>query len=102
MSADQFFQVVLLPQGEFARFLRADTQEREQLLEKLFSTYRFADVERWVRDRRPAPFRGLETRRAGAMRLVARVARAAGDEPPEDHSADGEWLDLVASRLGEA
>src|ERR1043165_6022435 len=31
MSADQFFQVVLLPQGEFARFLRADTQEREQL-----------------------------------------------------------------------
>ncbi|TAL20210.1 MAG: SMC family ATPase, partial [Frankiales bacterium] len=28
MSADQFFQVVLLPQGEFARFLRADSRER--------------------------------------------------------------------------
>ncbi|ALG06615.1 AAA family ATPase [Kibdelosporangium phytohabitans] len=102
MSAEQFFQVVLLPQGEFARFLRADTQEREQLLEKLFSTYRFADVERWFRDRRTECFRDLESRRAGAMRLVARVAQAAGDEPPEDQSADGEWLDLVAARLGEA
>lgn len=45
MSADQFFQVVLLPQGEFARFLRSDTAEREQLLERLFDTGRFADIE---------------------------------------------------------
>src|SRR5207237_706760 len=42
MSKEQFFQVVLLPQGEFARFLRADTAEREQLLERLFGTERFA------------------------------------------------------------
>ena len=28
MSADQFFQVVLLPQGEFAKFLRAESDER--------------------------------------------------------------------------
>src|SRR5882757_1790812 len=33
MTKDQFFQVVLLPQGEFARFLRAETGEREKLLE---------------------------------------------------------------------
>lgn len=45
MSADQFFQVVLLPQGEFARFLRADTADRETLLERLFDTQRFADIE---------------------------------------------------------
>jgi exonuclease SbcC len=102
MSAEQFFQVVLLPQGEFARFLRADTQEREQLLEKLFKTYRFADVERWFRDRRTERGRDLEARQAGAMRLVARVAQAAGEEPPEDHSADDEWLGVVASRLREA
>ena len=27
MSADQFFQVVLLPQGDFARFLRASSED---------------------------------------------------------------------------
>ena len=47
MSADQFFQVVLLPQGDFARFLRADTVERGDLLERLFDTGRFGRIEEW-------------------------------------------------------
>jgi exonuclease SbcC len=102
MSAEQFFQVVLLPQGEFARFLRADTTEREHLLEKLFGTDRFAEVERWFRDRRTARYRVLEGKRAGAMRLVARVAQAAGEEPPEDQSANEDWLGVIAERLGSA
>ncbi|HEX5145889.1 MAG TPA: SMC family ATPase, partial [Conexibacter sp.] len=48
MSCDQFCQVVLLPQGEFARFLRADSGERQALLERLFGTDRFARVEQWL------------------------------------------------------
>jgi len=83
MSADQFFQVVLLPQGEFARFLRADTTEREQLLERLFGTRRFADVERWFRDARTARGRELERSRQGLRDVVARLAQAARAEPPE-------------------
>jgi exonuclease SbcC len=47
MSAEQFFQVVLLPQGQFARFLHASAQDKEALLQKLFSTDRFRAVERW-------------------------------------------------------
>ena len=35
MSADQFFQVVLLPQGEFAKFLHADAGDRAKLLQRL-------------------------------------------------------------------
>ncbi|TCP56274.1 exonuclease SbcC [Tamaricihabitans halophyticus] len=90
MSAEQFFQVVLLPQGEFARFLRADTAEREQLLERLFDTGRFAEVEQWFRDRRTERGRQLETRRQAARELLARLAQAAGMELPEEVSAD--WL----------
>ncbi|WP_257135192.1 SMC family ATPase, partial [Streptomyces sp. wa1063] len=36
MSRDQFCQVVLLPQGDFARFLRADAEARGKLLGRLF------------------------------------------------------------------
>ena len=53
MSADQFFQVVLLPQGDFARFLRADTAERGDLLERLFDTGRFGRIEDWFADCAP-------------------------------------------------
>ncbi|SDK94851.1 exonuclease SbcC [Lentzea albidocapillata subsp. violacea] len=98
MSYEQFFQVVLLPQGEFARFLRSDTAEREVLLEKLFGTERFLDVEKWFRDRRVAAGRVLEERRKGADELMHRVAEAAGGEP----SCEPGWLESVLERLSAA
>lgn len=96
MSKDQFFQVVLLPQNDFARFLIAETAEREKLLEKLFGTQHFALVERWFRDRRTERGRQLETARRTELQLVARLAQAAGEETPED--ADESWLAAVAAR----
>jgi exonuclease SbcC len=106
MTAEQFFQVVLLPQGEFARFLRSDTAEREQLLERLFGTQRFADVERWFRDTRQSRHHEVEEGRKRVREFVARVAQAAGDEPPtDDGPADDqpgeEWLEAVRARLAE-
>ncbi|WP_414635692.1 AAA family ATPase, partial [Actinophytocola sp.] len=98
MSKDQFFQVVLLPQGEFARFLRAETSERERLLERLFGTQHFAGVESWFRERRTRRGRELDGRRVAVRELVARVAQVAGDEPPED-GADESWLAAAVERI---
>src|SRR5919109_1743171 len=42
LSASQFQQVVVLPQGEFQRALRAGPKERGELLSTLFRTGRFA------------------------------------------------------------
>ncbi|GAA4546411.1 SMC family ATPase [Amycolatopsis samaneae] len=93
MTSHQFFQVVLLPQGEFARFLRSDTTEREKLLERLFGTERFSDVERWFADLRAERGRALQERQQSVRELVARYAQAAQQEPPEDgHAA---WVDDV-------
>ena len=52
MGLEQFIKVVLLPQGDFAAFLRASPEDRRSLLEKLFDTKRFADVETWFAERR--------------------------------------------------
>ncbi|HJQ48500.1 MAG TPA: SMC family ATPase [Amycolatopsis sp.] len=97
MNHEQFFQVVLLPQGEFARFLRADTDERERLLEKLFGTKRFGDVEGWFRDRRTDCRRALDGRRQELREWTARFAQVAGEEPPEDDVPG--WVDEVSKRL---
>ncbi|MFE2100127.1 AAA family ATPase [Streptomyces sp. NPDC059468] len=85
MSREQFCQVVLLPQGDFARFLRADAEARGRLLGRLFDTQRFADVEKRLAERR----RTTEARvREGDAALLAdahRMQQAAGDamELPE-------------------
>ncbi len=52
MHLDQFAQVVLLPQGEFAAFLRAKPDERSEVLQRLFDISRFSDVETYLVDRR--------------------------------------------------
>jgi exonuclease SbcC len=83
MSAEQFFQVVLLPQGEFARFLRADAKDKEALLQKLFGTDRFRKVEDWLADRRRATEKDVAAARETVDRLVAQIAQAAGAEVPE-------------------
>ncbi|WNV82365.1 SMC family ATPase [Umezawaea sp. Da 62-37] len=100
MNAEQFFQVVLLPQGEFAKFLRADTGEREKLLEKLFGTQRFLDVENWFRERRTVAGRELEAHRQDTRGLVERISEAAGEDVPE--IGDDEWLSSVLKLLGES
>ncbi len=46
LDANQFSQVVLLPQGEFRKLLLADTQERERLLARLFGAGIYEEIER--------------------------------------------------------
>ncbi|MEU6473139.1 SMC family ATPase [Streptomyces massasporeus] len=90
MSREQFCQVVLLPQGDFARFLRADAEARGKLLGRLFDTRRFADVEKRLAERR----RTTETQvRDGDAELLAdahRMQQAAGDAMELPELAPGE------------
>ena len=84
MSAEQFYSVVLLPQGDFARFLRAGSDERAALLERLFGTDRFRSVEHWLAERRRSTAAARDTARDAVARLAARVAQVAGVDEPDD------------------
>ncbi|MDX6352794.1 MAG: repair protein SbcC/Rad50 [Streptomyces sp.] len=86
MSKEQFCQVVLLPQGEFAGFLRAGATERAALLGRLFDTRRFKAVEDWLRDRRRAAEQHIRTGDQDLVNLAHRMQQEAGEgaEPPAD------------------
>ena len=91
MSADQFFQVVLLPQGEFARFLRADTAERGDLLERLFDTERFGRIEDWFAAARRTAGQRLRECDDRIREMAARVAEAARVEAAARPPMTGGW-----------
>jgi len=84
MSAEQFFQVVLLPQGQFAQFLHAKAQEKEALLQQLFGTDRFSRVEDWLADRRRVTDKEVATAREDVDRRMHRIAQVAGTEVPDE------------------
>ncbi|MFC9909632.1 AAA family ATPase [Streptomyces sp. NPDC127197] len=85
MSREQFCQVVLLPQGDFARFLRADAEARGRLLGRLFDTHRFAEVEKRLAERRRATEAGVRDGDAALLAEAHRMQQAAADsmELPE-------------------
>ncbi|GAB90011.1 AAA family ATPase [Gordonia rhizosphera] len=87
MSAEQFFQVVLLPQGEFARFLRATSEEREGLLERLFDTARFGDVEDWLRNQARVSATVLDDKVAAVDRIAGQITALGGDETADPDMA---------------
>ena len=83
MSADQFFQVVLLPQGEFARFLHADAGDRAKLLQRLFGTDRFHAVEDWLARRRKATADEVREAEAGSPGCSPGSPRPPASAPPD-------------------
>ncbi|MFJ8074023.1 AAA family ATPase [Streptomyces sp. NPDC096176] len=78
MSREQFCQVVLLPQGDFARFLRADAEARGKLLGRLFDTRRFAAVEDRLAELRRAVEQQVKAGDEQLLAIAHRIEQAAG------------------------
>ncbi|MEZ0072524.1 AAA family ATPase [Planotetraspora sp. GP83] len=102
MNADQFWQVAMLPQGEFARFLRADGDDRRKLLERLFSVKLFTDVEKWLAERRTVTGRERQELRQRVDSVVDRMRGAAGDELPVPDDEPEAVLTLAGAALDRA
>ncbi|MCW2865813.1 MAG: sbcC, partial [Marmoricola sp.] len=104
MTCTQFTQVVLLPQGRFQAFLRAGSSERHAVLQRLFRTSRYEDVERWLAERRvdlSRRSRGHHERCADVVSRLTEVATggAAGDTagdagPDDEHGGPAGATDL--------
>lgn len=48
LNANQFQQVILLAQGEFAEFLKAKTEDRREILSKIFNTAKYARLTEYL------------------------------------------------------
>lgn len=84
-EADQFRQVIMLPQGKFRELLTADSKNREKILEALFAT----EIYKRLQDRLSTSARELETQ--------AKAADARRKTLLEQ--ADAESEDAIASRI---
>ena len=91
MTCSQFTQVAMLPQGRFQAFLRASSSERHAVLQRLFRTRRFEDVERWLVDRRVDLARRSRADHDRCSGVLARLQEAGGVVPAD---ADGTTWDL--------
>jgi exonuclease SbcC len=78
LNLEQFTQVMLLPQGAFARFLRARDDDRRELLTKLFGTQLYDRVTAELDRRRYHAARLREEAAQAVSAAVSAAAEAAG------------------------
>lgn len=79
-QARQFRQLMVLPQGEFRRFLVADSKERKQILETLFKTEQYSYIEEALDARAKALRKQYdETKSRYQLQRESVVAENAGD-----------------------
>ena len=110
MDREQFTRVVMLPQGDFAAFLRSKAADRLDLLQKLFGTQRFEALEQEL-SRQSAAAREDVAVLSGQLGLLASRAEteAAPLQLPEEGAPAADdvprrlaWLqDSAALRLAE-
>lgn len=83
MDRDQFTRVVMLPQGDFAAFLRSKPSDRLELLQSLFGTQRFEAVEQELA-RRAADARTEVAGLNNQLDLLLAQARSEAIPPEQD------------------
>lgn len=83
MTLTQFTQVALLPQGRFQTFLRASSTERHAVLQRLFRTRRFDDVEHWLAEQRRSTGREAGAALERCAQVLERLCEAAAVELPD-------------------
>lgn len=54
LTKEQFSQIVMLPQGEFRKLLTSDTENKEEILRRIFRTHLFKFVAEYLNEKRKA------------------------------------------------
>lgn len=106
MDREQFTRVVMLPQGDFAAFLRSKATDRLELLQKLFGTQRFEALEQELLALSQAARNDVSRLNAELELLSARAEADASPLALEDSGVDGQadpagriaWLQAEAAR----
>jgi exonuclease SbcC len=82
-DADQFRQVVMLPQGRFRELLSADSKKREDIMQALFATRRYAAIEERLKERKRTVQTGIEDARKLSAETLLRAGVAGAEELSE-------------------
>ncbi|BAS17418.1 nuclease SbcCD subunit C [Arthrobacter sp. Hiyo8] len=98
MDREQFTRVVMLPQGDFAAFLRSKASDRLDLLQKLFGTQRFEAIEQQLALQANAARAEVQDNQNG-LKLLAQRAESEFAQLGIDEAADPD-LDDAGSNAG--
>ncbi len=98
LTKKQFVQTVVLPQGEFAAFLRASGEERRAILQSIFQTQLYDDIAQTLVAGRKAARNDAESATALIHTAVKLFVAAGGDEIEAESFAEVDDFAALAAQ----
>jgi len=98
LTADQFLQTVVLPQGQFATFLRAKTVERAEILKKIFGTRLYERVAELLKE----DARAARAAKDAATAALRETLVAIDAQVMLDAEAKQQMLELIHNNLDDS
>ncbi|PLT32518.1 AAA family ATPase [Bacillus sp. V5-8f] len=86
IDANQFRQILMIPQGEFRKLLTSDSKEKEQILQKLFHTELYKRIEEKLKEQ------ATELRKLSEKSMADRIALMKEIKPGENEELKAELL----------
>lgn len=99
LTKAQFTQTVVLPQGQFATFLKAAPEERRTILQDIFGTELFERVQAELRLRARDAEQAIDTATTQLLAATGGLATAVGLDEQAAAALTGPAADLDADRL---
>ncbi|WP_028045982.1 AAA family ATPase [Cellulomonas sp. URHE0023] len=97
LDRTQFVQTIVLPQGEFAHFLRAKPEDRKDLLQKIFGTEVYERLQKRLAEMRRESDRGTDEARVALRSGAAQLVGAARLSPEEGTAVRSAVEDAMTS-----
>jgi exonuclease SbcC len=84
MGREQFSQLVVLPQGDFAAFLHASSEKRQEILESIFRTHFYKDMEKYFESRRKEHLEEIKSLNFDIRRHAQNLEQEAAEDSDRD------------------
>ncbi|WP_028051184.1 AAA family ATPase [Cellulomonas sp. URHD0024] len=97
LDRTQFVQTIVLPQGEFAHFLRAKPEDRKDLLQKIFGTEVYERLQKRLAEMRRQSDRGTDEARVALRSGAAQLVGAARLTPEDGLAVRSSIEEAIAS-----
>ncbi len=73
LDSNQFTQIMMIPQGEFRKMLVAESKEREKILQKLFDTTLYENIQQKFRDKEKELRKDIENKESLLKQAAGRT-----------------------------
>jgi len=99
IDANQFRQILMIPQGEFRKLLTSDSKDKEQILQRLFHTQLYKQIEEKLKAEATELKTSVETQKQARNEAIRRIQVEVSEELQEYLTAGSENHILILPLL---